>query len=280
MKPAKRKITKKSSVPMQTNDEDAPQPELSFHPLSEMFPLLEGERFTELVEDIRRNGLQHKISLYEGKILDGRNRYRAARELGIEIQTEIYSGTDPLGYVLSANLHRRHLSENQRGMMAASVATRPRGASRDACTIPTGLQAAEMFNVGTSTVDRAKVVRRNGVPELIQAVESGEIGLLPAQGIARLPAPEQQKFLQEANGDRRGRQTRRPAKKPKAPKLPPLPEDAEPIEEQLLRRLRHFWVRTIVQCRKQIEPARCAQIIIDYLNAMTSYATEKQQPER
>jgi len=244
---------------------------VGIHPAAKLIPIASDEEFQTMCADVAANGFLHSVRIDRNNLLlDGGTRLQVGWALQLDPPIERINPPDVLSYVLSENIIRRHLSESQRGMIAASVATRPPRASRDACTIPTGLQAAEMFNIGTSTVDRAKVVRRNGVPELIQAVESGEIGLLPAEGTARLPAPEQKKFLQEANGDRRGRRTRRPAKRPKAHKLPPLPEDAEPIEEQLLRRLRHFWVRTIVQCRGQLDPARCAQIIIDYLNAMTS----------
>ena len=52
------------------------------HPHSEIFPLMEGDEFDGLVESIAKHGLLEPIVLYEGKILDGRNRYRAAREVG------------------------------------------------------------------------------------------------------------------------------------------------------------------------------------------------------
>ena len=64
---------------------DTPQPNaqlvhpLHFHPLANWFPLIEGEEFSRrVVEDIRTRGLMNPIILYQGKIIDGRNRYRAA----------------------------------------------------------------------------------------------------------------------------------------------------------------------------------------------------------
>jgi hypothetical protein len=57
---------------------------LEFHPLANIFPLLEGEAFEELVADIKANGLREKIDLYQGKIVDGRYRYRALQRLGID----------------------------------------------------------------------------------------------------------------------------------------------------------------------------------------------------
>ena len=57
----------------------------------------------------------------EGKILDGRNRYRACVELGIEPETTNYTGNDPVGFSLSLNLHRRHLTSDQRAAIAVDV---------------------------------------------------------------------------------------------------------------------------------------------------------------
>src|SRR4051812_1459658 len=62
------------------------QPELQtleFHPLADLFPLLEGAEFEEVVEDVRAHGVREAIWLYEGKILEGRNRYRAAAAAGV-----------------------------------------------------------------------------------------------------------------------------------------------------------------------------------------------------
>src|SRR5215471_5387302 len=47
---------------------------LEFHPLSQIFPLIEGAEFDELVEDIRTHGVREPIWLYQGQIIDGRNR--------------------------------------------------------------------------------------------------------------------------------------------------------------------------------------------------------------
>jgi hypothetical protein len=84
------------------------------HPLAEKYPLLEGDDYEELKESIRLYGLLNPIWLYEGKILDGRNRYRACRELGIEPEFARYDGDQPEGFGKAQNVDRRHLSAEWR----------------------------------------------------------------------------------------------------------------------------------------------------------------------
>ena len=91
----------------------------SFHPLADMFPLMEGTEFDALVADIRNHDLIEPIILYEDKILDGRNRYRACQKAGVEPTFRPFMGDDPLAFVISANLHRRHLTIEQKRELAA-----------------------------------------------------------------------------------------------------------------------------------------------------------------
>jgi ParB-like chromosome segregation protein Spo0J len=104
-----------------------------FHPLAVLFPLMEGTEFDELVADIKTNGLQEHIALYERKILDGRNRYRAC--LAAKVTPVTYNAdpfiTDPAAYVITANLHRRHLTaEQKRELIAKLLTTQPEKSDR------------------------------------------------------------------------------------------------------------------------------------------------------
>ena len=100
------------------------------HPFADVFPILEGDAFQALEKDIEARGQQEPIWVYEGKILDGRNRYRACQRLGREPKVQDYVGDDPIGFVLSANLHRRHLNEGQRAMVAANLSNLVLGANQ------------------------------------------------------------------------------------------------------------------------------------------------------
>ncbi|WP_334032772.1 ParB N-terminal domain-containing protein [Burkholderia gladioli] len=95
--------------------------ELDLHPLCALFPRLDGAEFDALKADIAANGQRAPVIIHEGQILDGGNRYRACTELGVEPLTVPYSGTDPFAYVLSLNLHRRHLSPGQQAAIVAAA---------------------------------------------------------------------------------------------------------------------------------------------------------------
>src|SRR5690349_17486868 len=83
---------------------------LEYHPAASIVPTLSSEEQTALTEDIRKHGLRFPITLYEGKILDGRHRHRACLDAGVEPRFQEYDGTDPAAFVISAAVHRRHLS--------------------------------------------------------------------------------------------------------------------------------------------------------------------------
>ena len=140
---------------------------LAFHPLADIFPLVEGAEFNELVADIREHGLHEPIVVYDDKILDGRKRLRACEAAGIEPSFTVYTGDDPISYVVSLNLRRRHLSESQRAMVAAKLATLKLGDNQHSEGLPIG-RSSELLNVGERSVARAREVQEHGAPELSQ----------------------------------------------------------------------------------------------------------------
>jgi hypothetical protein len=111
----------------------------------------------------------------------GRNRYRAARAADVDCPSRDFEGDDPLDFVVSLNLKRRHLDESQRAIVAAKLATlsvgRPLNASIEAISQK---GAAAMLTVSRSAVQRASIVRDHGTPELVAAVESGKVAVSAA----------------------------------------------------------------------------------------------------
>ena len=85
----------------------------------------------ELADDIKTNGLAHAIVRDVGMILDGRNRLAACEIAGVEPRFEEYTGDDPVAYVISANIHRRHLTTDQkREVIAKLLAANPEKSNR------------------------------------------------------------------------------------------------------------------------------------------------------
>lgn len=94
------------------------------HPLAAIFPMMEAGPTAELAQDIKTNGLREKIVILNGQILDGRNRFAACEIAKVEPQWEFHDERrhgDPLAYVLSKNLKRRHLTQSQRAVIAAEA---------------------------------------------------------------------------------------------------------------------------------------------------------------
>lgn len=97
--------------------------ERPYHPVAALFPLLEGPEFEELKADVAANGLLEAIWLHpDGSIIDGRNRHRACIETETQPTFRTWdSGGSPLTFVVSMNLHRRHLSSSQRAAITPEV---------------------------------------------------------------------------------------------------------------------------------------------------------------
>lgn len=165
----------------------AAKAEYEVHPIADIFPVFDDAQFQALVEDIRANGLKRAINLFEEKILDGRHRYRACLEAGVEPKFTRYRGTDPVGQVLSANLHRRHLSPSQLSMVGAKLATlapnRPElklaALSAQHCALNQP-EAAAAVGVSRRSVQKARKIRAKGTPEQVAAVESGKTSVSAA----------------------------------------------------------------------------------------------------
>jgi hypothetical protein len=226
-----------------------------FHEYADIFQMLEGQELDTLKADMEANGQINKIVLYQGKILDGRNRYKVCEILGIEPETIEYTGNDPLGLVLSLNLHRRHLNESQRSMVAAKIANMPWGGayyrsanlqtdtstSDNSASLPkiSQSQAAAKLNVSERSVSDAVKVAKNAIAEVTTAVESGRLAVSAAAALVKKTPEQQREILAKCEKEGSGRlgkdgkirpQKYQPRKKTVAK------EKAEPeIEEDFLK---------------------------------------------
>ena len=168
---------------------------LEAHEYANWFPMLSESELLELADDIERNGQLEPIMLLDGKVLDGRNRLAACQLVDVEPRTTTYNGADPQAYVVSQNLCRRHLSESQRAMVAAKLANLSNGQRASSIDgAKTQTEAANLLNVGTKSVERAKAVQRDGVPEVVDKVNNGDMSVYEAEQVSQL-SPEKQKDL-------------------------------------------------------------------------------------
>jgi N6-adenosine-specific RNA methylase IME4 len=177
------------------------------HELCRLFPPMSEEQLNALTDDIRDNGLRQPIVIYENKILDGRHRYLACVRLGRQPVSVVYDGSDPLGFVISHNLNRRHLDESQRSMIAGRLANMRAGENQYTAVAPIGAskmskeEAAKRLNVGKKSVERARKVLDRGTPELSSAVDSGKIAVSVAAKIAEFEPQKQQQIVADPRPD-------------------------------------------------------------------------------
>lgn len=168
------------------------------HPAADLFPMMEAEELRALADDIKAHGLHNPVTLYtlDGKrqILDGRNRARACEMVGVSPAFEAWTGEgSPVEWVVSQNIHRRHLTTSQRSMVAAGLvpmfeaeAHARSGARTDLSAKRRGgpeappaafgkatEKAAAVMSVSPRSVERAVKVAREA-PEVVEAVRSGK----------------------------------------------------------------------------------------------------------
>lgn len=199
------------------------------HPYSALFkPFdLSGEELSALENSIQANGIRNPITLYQGAILDGWNRYSAASRLGVNCPTKEFTGDDSEAwlFVVDENMRRRSLTEQQKvaivlakmqlekeaneaeeaGAPVDTPETKgesvdsPRNESSESVDSPFGKKiidkssrelAREMdFSQGTAT--RVKRIADKGSDELIDAVQTGEISPYRAAEVLDKPKEEQ-----------------------------------------------------------------------------------------
>lgn len=211
---------------------------LEAHPAANIFPMMDEPDFQELVEDIKQQGLVESIVLYEDKILDGRNRHKACKLAGVTPKFTHYHGNDPTGFAISLNLKRRHLTEGQRASIAAKLSKTTVGRPKKNSANLRNKDAAALLKVSERSVETAKQVHRDGTPELVDALDKGEVSANAASIIAREPTEVQEGVLSAKDEKRLNKAAQELATAARmrdefhaSPKMAPMPEaHAEALE--------------------------------------------------
>ena len=187
------------------------------HPACGLLPMMSQDALVELAADIAAHGQRQPIHIYEGRLLDGRNRLQACQIAGVEPQLSQWKGDDPVRWVLSLNFHRRHLSDPQKSVVGAraeallmerSDAERADAESTAAEVVapepvPTQREsakaarqtAATLMNVSPRAIARGRKLIDEAVPELVRAVEQGQVSLVQASRVAELDRDRQEEIV-------------------------------------------------------------------------------------
>lgn len=188
---------------------NAPEHRLIFqqHPLSAAFPAMPESEIEALAEDIEKGGQRDPGILFEGMVLDGWHRFLACQRLGIQFRSVEFDGEDPVAFVLSKNLHRRHLTASQRAAaVVAATNWKPEGRPKQNSAPGAELSAKQMAKVAEvspRTIEHAKAAQAAGLGE---KVKDGEVSAKRAAEVAKLPPKEREKALKEpAPTEKKGR---------------------------------------------------------------------------
>jgi hypothetical protein len=177
------------------------------HPIADIFPMMSDDEFAGLKADIEANGVRECVVFWNEQLVDGRNRMAAMIDLGLDwndYASELDPDTDPVTFVISHNLHRRHLDPSQRAVVANKVRgvfdeqakgrMSKGGGDKKSADARSGVEiipppvegkksrdaAGELMGVSGRLVDQAKKVLESGNEELISKVEAGEVSVSAA----------------------------------------------------------------------------------------------------
>jgi hypothetical protein len=244
--------------------------QLEIHPAANIFPPMREKEYQAFkAAIIKEQRIHDPVWLYQGKIIDGRHRHRVSMETGIPATYQEWDAKGSLlEFVLAQNLHRRHLREAQRAMIAARImpqfeeeARRRQGwagEGKDDLSLNcdkgrASCQAGVLLSVSRCSVERACHVLDKGVPALIAAVDACKLAVSTAADLADLPREEQErllaagrdeirKALQKIRGEQKRAKTSKPdhAQDAHAAKFTPL--DPE-IEKKIFEQFNNGWVK-------------------------------------
>lgn len=175
------------------------------HEITTLTPPLSKVTDDLLGESIGQLGVLMPVVYLEGRLIDGRARMRWAQHHGKKCPSIRLTSGDPKSLTIALQLARRHLSSSQRAMLAAKLSTwRPGRPSktRPQDDVFSRDKLAQMADVSTKSIDRARRVLASGQDDLVREVEAGKLDLKRAETIVR--SAESKKHFEaipQAEGD-------------------------------------------------------------------------------
>jgi hypothetical protein len=186
---------------------------MKHHPIADVWPMMAEDKLHELADDIRKNGQLVPVWTYEGKILDGRNRWAACKIAGVEPKTKEYTGNEPTSFAVAMNDRRRHMNKGALAAVAAELEpffaadakkrqaeqakrNQPQAAAQKVAKLPpiekskSRQEAAKSVGVGERYVQDAKKVKQEA-PEVFERLKAGRITLQDAKReVAKKPTDD------------------------------------------------------------------------------------------
>jgi hypothetical protein len=190
---------------------------MKHHPIADVWPMMDEGKLSELADDIRKNGQLVPVWLYEGKIIDGRNRWAACKIAGVTPKTQEYTGDEPTSFAVALNDRRRHMNKGSLAAVAAELepffAADAKKRQQDAggdkksdraksvvAKLPQPIdatpaskareEAAKSVGVGERYVQDAKKVKQEA-PEVFERLKAGRITLQDAKReVAKKPTDD------------------------------------------------------------------------------------------
>ena len=242
---------------------------MEFHEAAAIFPLMVDDDLEQLAESIKANGLHESIKLLDGKIVDGRNRFTACTLAGVEPRFEQakFKGL-AADYVFAVNDKRRHMTIEQRGLAAAKykkqVAIEAKDRQRVAGKVngrgqkvqpkrPEPIKqpqsrdiAGKKFDISGKRVDASEKILKRGAPEVVAAVERGELKTSTAAKLVEAPKRAQKAAVE--GGPREVKRTIKTVERARAAK--PVVEAAERTDQDQRKAIqadaRRYWLREVV----------------------------------
>jgi hypothetical protein len=158
---------------------NATETKLDIHPAAALLPIMSDDDLSKLVDDIKQHGLIEPITVFNGKILDGRSRLTACELAGVKPQFMQWNGLGevPTRYIMTKNLRRRNFQRSQLAALAVEIAPIVRSELRE-LSVPMNVKLfddylGKIVGISHNAIFQARKIHQLS-PEDFQKLKTGE----------------------------------------------------------------------------------------------------------